>query len=47
VSVEREIRILRKLVHNGKAVQTFDVEFTDLQRQVLRLLAVPEQAFMS
>jgi hypothetical protein len=36
-----------KLVHNGKAVQTFDVEFTDLQRQVLRLLAVPEQAFMS
>ena len=35
------------LVHNGKAVQTFDVEFTDLQRHVLRLLAVPEQAFMS
>ena len=36
-----------KLVHNGKAVQTFDVEFTDLQREILRLLAVPEQAFMS
>jgi hypothetical protein len=36
-----------KLVHNGKAVQTFDVEFTHLQREVLRLLAVPEQAFMS
>src|SRR6516164_1028075 len=36
-----------KLVHDGKAVQTFDVEFTHLQREVLRLLAVPEQAFMS
>lgn len=36
-----------KLVHNGKAVQTFDAEFTHLQREVLRLLAVPEQAFMS
>jgi transposase len=36
-----------KLVQRGKAVQTFDVEFTDLQREILRLLAVPEQAFMS
>ena len=36
-----------KLVQNGKALQTFDVEFTHLQRHVLRLLAVPEQAFLS
>ena len=36
-----------KLVQNGKVLQTFDVEFTHLQRQVLRLLAVPEPAFSS
>jgi len=36
-----------KLIQNGKALQTFDVEFTHLQRHVLRLLAVPEQAFLS
>jgi transposase len=35
-----------KLVQDGKTVQTFDVKFTPLQRHVLRLLAVPEQAFM-
>src|SRR5215469_6363936 len=29
-----------KLVQNGKVLQTFDLEFTPLQRQVLRLLAV-------
>jgi hypothetical protein len=28
-------------------MQTFDLEFTPLQRQVLRLLAVPEHAFMA
>jgi transposase len=36
-----------KLVQNGKVLQTFDLEFTHLQRQVLRLLAVPEHAFSS
>jgi len=36
-----------KLVQNGKVLQTFDLEFTPLQRQVLRLLAVPEHAFMA
>ena len=36
-----------KLVQNGKVLQTFDLEFTPLQRQVLRLLAVPEHAFVS
>jgi transposase len=36
-----------KLTNGNKTVQTFDVEFTDLQRQVLALLGVPENAFMS
>jgi transposase len=36
-----------KLVQDGKTLQTFDVKFTPLQRHVLQLLAVPEQAFMS
>ena len=36
-----------KLIRNNKTVQTFDVEFTDLQRQVLRLLGVSESAFAS
>src|SRR5215469_15839754 len=36
-----------KLVQNRKVLQTFDLEFTPLQRQVLQLLAVPEHAFTS
>ena len=36
-----------KLTNANKTVQTFDVEFTDLQRQVLTLLGVPESAFVS
>jgi transposase len=36
-----------KLTQGNKIVQTFDVEFTDLQRQVLALLGVSETAFMS
>jgi hypothetical protein len=36
-----------KLNNANKTVQTFDVEFTDLQRQVLTLLGVPESAFVS
>ena len=40
-------RLGPKLVQNSKVLQTFDLEFTPLQRQVLRLLAVPEHAFMS
>lgn len=34
-----------QLLHDGKVVQIFDVQFTDLQRQVLALLGVPESAF--
>src|SRR5499433_502647 len=34
-----------QLVQDGKVVQTFDVQFTGLQRQVLALLGVPEDAF--
>jgi transposase len=34
-----------QLVQDGKVVQTFDVQFTELQRQVLALLGVPEDAF--
>jgi transposase len=34
-----------KLAQNGHHVQTFEVELTDLQRQVLTLLGVPEHAF--
>jgi transposase len=34
-----------KLIQNGKPVQVFDVDLTDLQRQVLVLLGVSEQAF--
>jgi len=34
-----------QLVQDGKIVQTFDAQFTDLQRQVLALLGVPEDAF--
>jgi len=36
-----------KLTNHDKTLQTFDVEFTDLQRQVLTLLGVSENAFMS
>ena len=36
-----------KLIKGKKAMQMFDVEFTDLQHQVLTLLEVPETAFMS
>jgi transposase len=34
-----------QLIQDGKTVQVFDVQFTDLQRQLLALLGVPEQAF--
>ena len=33
------------LLHDGKPVQGFDVQFTELQRQVLALLGVSEDAF--
>jgi hypothetical protein len=36
-----------QLVQDGKVVQVFDVQFTDLQRQVLALLGVSEGAFRS
>ena len=36
-----------KLIEGARTVQIFDVEFTDLQRQVLSLLRVPEHAFRS
>jgi transposase len=34
-----------KLTQDGNIVQVFDVQFTDLQRQLLTLLGVPELAF--
>ena len=34
-----------QLVQDGKAVQVLDVQFTELQRQVLALLGVSEDAF--
>jgi len=34
-----------ELVQDGNTVQVFDVQFTDLQRQLLTLLRIPEQAF--
>jgi transposase len=34
-----------QLMHDGKIIDVFDVQFTDLQRQVLGLLGVPEDAF--
>jgi transposase len=34
-----------ELTRDSNIVQVFDVEFTDLQRQLLTLLGVPEQAF--
>jgi hypothetical protein len=36
-----------QLMQNGKAVEVFDVQFTELQRHVLKLLSVPEDAFRS
>jgi transposase len=36
-----------KLTQDNKTMQTFEVEFTDLQRQVLALLGVAETTFMS
>jgi hypothetical protein len=34
-----------KLTQDGNIMQVFDVQFTDLQRQLLTLLGVPELAF--
>jgi transposase len=34
-----------QLMHDDKTMQVFDVQFTELQRQVLALLGVPEKAF--
>jgi len=34
-----------QLVQDGKTLQVFDARFTELQRQVLALLGVPEDAF--
>ena len=34
-----------QLIRDGKVVEVFDVQFTDLQRQVLTLLGVSEDAF--
>jgi transposase len=36
-----------RLTQAGQVVQSFDVELTDLQRQVLSLLGVPETAYGS
>ena len=34
-----------QLIQNGKVQQVFEVQFTDLQRQILMLLGVSEDAF--
>ena len=34
-----------RLLHKGQTVQTFDADLTDLQRQVLALIAVPAHAY--
>ena len=34
-----------QLMHDGKAVEVFDVQFTELQRHVLKLMGVSEHAF--
>jgi hypothetical protein len=34
-----------QLMQDGKVAQVFEVEFTDLQRQLLTLLSVSENAF--
>jgi transposase len=41
------VAMRNKLTNRDKTLQTFDVEFTDLQRQVLTLLGISESAFMS
>jgi transposase len=35
------------LTHEGQTIQVFDTQLTELQRQILTLLGVPEQAFRS
>jgi transposase len=34
-----------ELIQDGNTVEVFDVQFTDLQRQLLALRGVPERAF--
>jgi len=34
-----------RLIQAGETVQVFDVEFTDLQRKILRLLGVSETVY--
>ena len=34
-----------RLLHEGQTVQTFDADLTDLQRQILALIAVPAHAY--
>ena len=34
-----------KLLQDGQTIQVFDVQLTDLQRQLLALLGVPTEAF--
>ena len=41
------LAVRNKLVRNGKTVQVFDVEFTALQQQMLALLGVSDQAYLS
>ena len=36
-----------QLIRDGNTIQVFEVPFTDLQRQLLALLGVPAQAFLS
>jgi transposase len=36
-----------QLIQDGNIIQVFEVQFTDLQRQLLTLLGVPVQAFLS
>jgi hypothetical protein len=34
-----------ELIHDGNTAQVFDLQFTDMQRLLLTLVGVPEQAF--
>jgi len=36
-----------RVVQGGKTLKVFDVEFTDIQRQVLALLGVSERLFIA
>jgi hypothetical protein len=50
VITERILRLFslaerHHLLYDGKTVQAFDIQFTELQRQVLALLGVSEDAF--